>query len=152
MVIRYELDKNAIKTGDFCNSMDFLKTHDPRLVFNSTEEEYQSYINDKIDEYEAFDLFFAKHDLQYPARRVDGLELFDQFWMKLNQTSAIVHYFSSWTSYQDFCKEKHSTIPEGKSVLFYENCALAHINYANSKIIEGYPHRIFRDFEDMDLS
>jgi len=69
-------------------------------------------------------------------------------------TSAIVHYFTSWTNYREFCRQKYPIIPEGRSVLFYENCALAHINFAktNHLVVEGYPHRIFKDFDDLELS
>mgnify|MGYP006893261898 CR=1 FL=1 len=70
--------------------------------------------------------------------------------MKLNQTSAIVHYFTNYIPYLKMCKEIYPTLPEGKSVLFYENCALAHINSASIK--EEYPHRIYGDFEDMNRS
>lgn len=41
----------------------------------------------------------------------------------------LTHYYSSYTFHKDYCKKKYPNYRDGTGTkMFYDNCALAHIN------------------------
>lgn len=85
----------------------------------------------------------------YIAKRVEDTRFPDHFWMGRYMPVTTYWYFSSWAYMKDWCREHHP-VPQEASPLFYDNCALAHVNEkANPQWI---PHISFWDLNDFGFS
>lgn len=91
----------------------------------------------------------AEHQYQFLARQYD-VGLYKEHEIKAS-TDAVVHYFTSYTTYINHCKILHPNKPEGASELFYDNCAKAYLD--NARNLTHLPHYpIFGDLSQVKQS
>jgi len=86
----------------------------------------------------------------YIARRVEDTRFFDHFWMGRYFTSTTVYYFTSYTYMKEYCHEVYPEPPPGSSALFYDNCALAHVNEKGH--VDPIPFAMYGKFENQENS
>jgi len=98
---------------------------------------------------EDYGMQVAKHLYQYVVRRID-IGMYNELFIK-EATDTVVYFFTSYTSYLDYCKLMHPTPPKGATPLFYENCAIAYFNQAKDFThVPQYP--IYKDFSKIEES
>ena len=95
-------------------------------------------------------MFLLEKQVFYISSRVDGVKFFDHFWMGRFLPSQAVFYFTSYTYMKDYCHEVYPEPPSNATALFYDNCALAHVNEKGS--IDPIPHAMYGSFENQETS
>ena len=92
----------------------------------------------------------AMHNYHFLTRRID-MGMYYEHEIKA-ATDTVIHYFTSYTTYLDYCHQIYPEKPFANStVLFYDNCATAYLNHhKNLTHIPSYP--IYGDLTKIEES
>lgn len=143
LVIHYELNKNPVNTDDYCDSEDFMRQIDPRVLYKENDPARQKRVEERISQYEDFSTQLIEYKIYYILGRLDqgDTNVMDNFWGNRKLPSVMIYYLTSFMNLRDYCLNE---FPEGGSPIFYDNCVLAHTNERGN--INAIPHEIYGDF------
>ena len=146
--ISVELKKNPFNPVDYCEIEEYLRNTDPRRLFEENDPGRQEAVDKDLIKFEDFQGSMLSPSIFYSVDRIKELDNFDHFWMgrKFEQWT-MIYFFTSYTFMKEHCHRVYGGKNITKSPLFYENCALAHVNHQANPEIEVSP--IYWDFDNL---
>lgn len=110
-------------------------------------------VREKLNEYEYYNEFFYYNQEAYLSKRIENMSLWNHFWMNRDIPHSTAYFFTTWHYMKEICKDMKPAYERGNATaLYYDNCALAHINFARSDDINPKPHSVYNDHSDMTAS